>query len=94
MRHLLFNAAENNITGPIPDFVEKSETIEDLEIFGDCTAFPKIISKVMKKIHKNGKKSLSENQLSTLSLCKSFCSMFVLMLFFSALTLNVFLLFR
>jgi len=60
-------------------------TSEELELEGDCTMFPNFISKFARKIRQNRQKTLSENKLSTLSLCKCVCPIHVLMLFFLVL---------
>jgi len=78
------------LTGPIPKFLEKSESSEVVDIFGDCTSFPNIISKFMSKMKKYGQRSLSSNQLSTLSFCKFRHPIYVLIFFPGALTSNMF----
>jgi len=70
------------LTGQIPEFLEKNETSEDVDIFGGCSTFPNIISKFIRKIRQNGQKTLSNNKLATLSLCKCVRPIYVLIFFF------------
>jgi len=70
------------LTGEIPEFTGKNESSEVVDIFGDCTSFPNIISKLMLKMKEYGQRSLSSNQLSTLSLCKCVHPICVLIFFF------------
>jgi len=54
-----------------------------LDTVGDC--YPNILSNFISKIRQNRQKTLSENKLSTLSLCKCVCPIHVLMFFFLVL---------
>ena len=58
------------LSGTIPEFLEMNGFPQVVDIFGGCTSFPNIISKFMFKKQKYRQRSLSSNQLSTLSLCK------------------------
>jgi len=78
------NIAKNNLTGQIPEFLEKNETFEDLDLFGGCSTFPNFISKFIRKIRQNGQKTPSNNILSTLSLCKCCHPIYVLIFFFES----------
>ena len=60
-------------------------TSEEPELGGDCTILSNFISKFARKIRQNRQKTLSENKLSTLSLCKCVCPIYVLILFFLVL---------
>ena len=73
------------LTGQIPEFLGKNETSEVVDIFGGCSAFPNIISKFMFKMKKYGQKTLSNNKLATLSLCKCCRPICVLIFFFECI---------
>jgi len=70
------------LTGQIPEFLGKNDTSEVVDIFAGCSAFPNIISKFKLKIQKYGQKTLSNNKLATLSLCKCVRPIYVHIFFF------------